>query len=143
MTEHEFTLLLHILGAAVLVGVVFFSLTLSIEKPLTVERVRIIKYVRPFGLYAAFWMLITGIHLAQHDWEDLSHNPVFWTKMALLAADGFIAEKIISKKLALMEAKASGGTVPETNLSVWTWTSAIIILAVFSLGFWLDIHHVH
>lgn len=143
MSEHEFTVLLHILGAAVLVGVVFFSLTLSIEKPLTAERLRMIKYLRPFGMYAAIWQLITGVHLAQHDWDAFSRSPVFWSKIALFVIDGFLAERVIKRKLELLEAKAAGQPVAEHDLALWTWISAIIVVTMVILGYWMDIHHVH
>lgn len=143
MSEHEFTVLLHILGAAVLIGVVFFSLTLSIEKPLTTERLRMIKYLRPFGMYAAIWELITGIHLASADWDAFNHNPIFWSKMVLFLVDGVLAERIIKRKIELLEAKAAGEVAVKHDLLLWTWISVLVILTVVILGFWMDLHHVH
>lgn len=126
MTFSEFVLILHILGAGVLVGVVFFSLVLVLKPS---PDTTLLKLIRPFGLYAAIWQLVTGVILAVPEWGKFGHSKIFWLKIGLFVVDGIIAERLINQKLRLAE---TGQTTP--NLKLWSWLSLLVIFTIVALG---------
>jgi len=142
MDLHHFVLFLHVLGAGALLGVVLFSLVLNINKPTSPEKIRWIQVIRPWGMYAAFWLLLTGLHLVNHDWDDFRDNPYFWTKMAVFVIEGFISERIINRKLTIIQAKQSGETV-EGGLTTWMWLSVGLVVVLIFLGMFMDAFHRH
>lgn len=135
MSEHEVTVLLHLLGAGVMIGIIFFSLVLSIKKPLEVEDFRRLNFIRHFGIFVVFFMLITGLHLVQNDFDYYKANSIFWTKMGLIIVDGLIAERIIKAKMELVMKSGIVDDNTRRTLPIWAWISTLVIFSVVTLGY--------
>src|SRR3972149_7792733 len=96
---HMLFVILHIIGAGVLIGVVIFSVLLNIKEGISEERLKIFQMVRTTGTFAAAWLLATGLVLYFQEAEELKNNVLFWAKMGLFVVDGLIAVLIIDRKL--------------------------------------------
>src|SRR3989338_7226040 len=106
---HALFLILHIVGAGVIIGVVVFVL-LNIKEGVSQERLKIFQMMRLTGTIAAGWLLATGLVLYFQEAEELKGNILFWIKMGLFVLDGIIAVLIIDCKVK---------KVPIPNLTVW------------------------
>ena len=122
---HTLFLILHIIGAGVIIGVVVFSILLNINERVSEERLKIFQMVRLTGTIAAGWLLATGLVLYFQEAEELKSNILFWIKMGLFVLDGIIAVLIIDRKVK---------KVPVPNLTVWAIINALIIFAIVTLG---------
>ncbi len=132
---HTFVLLLHIIGAGILLGVVLFSLALSIRGSLTLERLKIIKLIRVFGPFGAGFLVLTGLYLYFTEADQLQENFLFWIKIALFLIDGTLALMVINRKIAFALAEQEkGGAVRENKLSFWILINTVFILTIISLG---------
>ncbi|MEK7142803.1 MAG: hypothetical protein AAB785_01205 [Patescibacteria group bacterium] len=122
---HTLFIILHIIGAGVIIGVVVFSVLLNIKEGASQERLQIFQLVRTTGTFAAGWLLITGLVLYFQEPEEFKGNILFWVKMGLFVLDGLIAILIIDRKI-----KKS----PVPNMTVWAIINAIVLFAIVILG---------
>ncbi|HLC38728.1 MAG TPA: hypothetical protein VJJ80_01185 [Patescibacteria group bacterium] len=122
---HALFLILHIVGAGVIIGVVVFSVLLNIKEGVSQERLKIFQMMRLTGTIAAGWLLATGLVLYFQEAEELKGNILFWIKMGLFVLDGIIAVLIIDRKIK---------KVPTPNLTVLTIINAIVLFAIVVLG---------
>lgn len=133
MDLHDFILLLHIIGAGILIGVAVFSLVLSVSKSLTKERLQTIALIRQFGTYSVVLLFLSGVYLAWRHFGGWPTTLRFWTKMALIVVDGILAQVVIKQKInrAINEDEETF----RNNLPIWTAISALIIFMIVTLGF--------
>lgn len=131
MTPHRLALLIHLLGAAVVLGIVFFSLALAMGKPLDEVRLKAIQIIRRFGIYAMGVTVLAGLYLAYGDWSELKGDKLFWIKLALIALDYFVAVRLINAKV---EAALGGDPSAAKGLAVLAWGSLIAFVAIFTIG---------
>ena len=122
---HLSFLILHLIGAGVIIGVVVFSVLLNIKDGVSQERLKIFRMVRLTGTVAAGWLLATGLVLYFQEADELKGNILFWIKMGLFILDGLIAVLLIDRKIKQQ---------PIPNLTVWAIINAVIILAIVVLG---------
>ncbi len=139
MNLHDIILILHVLGAGVIIGLVFFSLTLVIKPPITPDKLKIYGYLGKFGPYASVWQLLTGLYLASAGWNDIKSLPIFWVKMGLYVIAGFIAAVLIKSKVK--KAVVTNDLTPVQNLPLLTILFALVILAIVTIGVILLEHH--
>src|SRR3990172_11063797 len=118
---HALFLILHIVGAGVIIGVVVFSVLLNIKEGVSQERLKIFQMVRLTGTIAAGWLLATGLVLYFQEADELKGNILFWIKIGLFVLDGLIAVLLIDRKIKQQ---------PIPNLTVWAIINAVIILAI-------------
>ncbi|MDP3993009.1 MAG: hypothetical protein Q8Q05_02250 [bacterium] len=128
----QFVLLLHLLGAGVLIGVAVFSVVLSISKPVDQSRLQSIALIRRFGTYSVGLLIITGVYLAWQHYGGWPTIPRFWIKMGLIVLDGILAQVIIKQKI---NRAMNGDTASANGLPLWTSISALVILLIVTLGF--------
>ena len=122
---HLLFVILHIIGAGVIIGVVVFSVLLNIKEGVSEERLKIFQTVRLTGTIAAGWLFVTGLVLYFQEAEELKGNILFWIKMGLFVLDGMIAVLIIDRKV-----KKS----PVPNMTFWAITNAVVLFAIVVLG---------
>lgn len=140
---HTIVVALHIIGAGLMLGVVFFALVIVFPKVVDASRVSLLKTVLKFGTLGAIWQTITGLILYFGEADEFKNNPVFWIKMGLFVADGILALLIIDRKIKTAEAQnqsAGRRSQDEINLSglpLWSLTSLVIILTIIILGVYL------
>ena len=132
MSFEYFILLLHLLGAGVLIGVALFSIALTVSQPLDQSRLLTIVLIRRFGTYSVGLLIITGIYLAWQHFGGWPTSVRFWTKMGLIVLDGVLAQVVIKQKIARA---ISGDNTAASSLPLWTSISALVILLIFTLGF--------
>lgn len=131
MSVHRLVLLVHLLGAAVVFGIVFFSLALVIGKPLDEIKLKAIALVRRYGIFAMSVAVISGLYLAYGDWSELKGDRLFWAKMVLIVLDYFVAVRLINAKVA---AAVGGQTESARGLALLAWLSFIAFVAIFFIG---------
>ncbi|OGD63103.1 hypothetical protein A3A71_03955 [Candidatus Berkelbacteria bacterium RIFCSPLOWO2_01_FULL_50_28] len=131
MELHDIVLLLHILGACVVVGVVFFSLAFSVSRPLDGFKLKAIKFVRRFGIYGMSVLVITGVYMAYVEWEDTGTNPWFWVKMGLIVLDYLVAVRLIDAKVS---SGIAGNSEALKGLPVLTWASLVAFVVIVAIG---------
>ena len=127
MTLHDVILILHVLGAGVIIGIGFLALAIAFRKPLDPEKIARLQWVGSFGLGATVLQLITGLYLSWSDWDTLHNSKIFWTKMGLFVLQGAVAGGLIGRKVK--EAGQGKGS-PLTVLLA----HSLMILIIVSLG---------
>lgn len=125
---HILLLVLHILGAGLLIGVVFLSLFLSVKPTWTPEKLSHLKFVGQFGMWASIWLFVTGVILAASEWHEFQSNKLFWAKMALYVLEGTLASQLIGKKARLA---ASG---QPSGLSLVLVLQTLLVVGIIALA---------
>jgi len=131
MSLFRFALLVHLIAASIVMGIVFFSLVFSVSKPLDEAKLKAISLIRKLGLYAMGLAVISGIYMAYRNWDELNSSPLFWTKIALIGLDYFIAVRLINAKVA---SGLSGDLNATRGLTILTWCSFLAFIAIFVIG---------
>lgn len=139
MTFVQFILLLHILGAGVLIGVVFFSLALTIRQPLTPEKLKMLAFIGSFGKWAAGWQLLTGLGLLYYNWSDVKSLTILWVKLGLFVLVGLISTQVIKTKVQV--ALRDNDQTAAASLPLWAWVMVLIVVAMVTIGFSLVENH--
>jgi len=123
---------LHLLGVGTLVGMVV--LTLFLFGPKQFERVgqETLLIIRRIGMYGAALAILTGLIMFARYFEHLIRNPLFITKLALVLADGIIAERIIKHRLEQLQADDQEGQ--RQKLVGWAWLSLAVVVAIVSIS---------
>ncbi len=125
-------LTIHLLGVGVLVGVVVASLY-YVTKIQSVDRLKDFIALRRIGSIGATVAILAGIALAWKSAGTLLQNPLFLTKLALVLADGMIAEFGFLK--VLKDALAKNDTTNiKTKLLPWAIISAVIVAAIIAIS---------
>lgn len=123
-------LTLHIIGAGIFIGIVVFSLLLTVWKPFTKDRLRVILAIRSVGIYTAVLMLLSGIFLYLKSPDEFNTNLLFWIKMGLFVFDGLFAILYVDRKI-----NNNLSTQDNKQLTSRPWTFLIIInlIAIFTI----------
>lgn len=137
---HILFLTLHILGAGVMIGIVVFSVVLNIQGTVTPERLKIFQTIRNTGIYAAIWLVITGLVLFFQEPEEFKRNVLFWVKMGLFVLDGIIAVLVIDRKTKNALANQTRRPVPISNMTVWALVNLAILFTIVTLGVMIAEH---
>lgn len=132
MSLEQLVLLLHLLGAGVLIGIVFFALVFSYAKPSTPEKLQTAATIAGFGKYASIWQLLTGLYLAWQNWGDIHAITWFWLKLVLFVLAGPTAELLIKRKVALA---GQGDVASLKTVRLGAWLLVAMVLAIVTVGF--------
>jgi hypothetical protein len=132
MTASVVLLTLHLLGVAVMVGVVFVSLY-YVTKLHSLEQLKDFINLRRIGSVGAGIAIVSGIAMAWRWAEHLRNDPVFMTKIGLVLADGIIAEfgfiKVLTKALSKNDI-----TGVKNRLFYWAILSVLIVAAIIAIS---------
>jgi hypothetical protein len=123
-------LTLHLLGVGTLIGVVV--LTLLFLRAAAPVNIQVLPAIRKIGMYGAILAIVAGILMAIPRYSGLLTNPLFLTKLALVLADGVIAERII--KHFLEEADLNNPESLRKKLLPWAWLSLAIVVAIVAIS---------
>lgn len=126
-TLHDIVLILHVLGAGVIIGIGVLALAIAKKKTLSPEEITRLQWVGKFGLPASIVQLVTGLYLASADWGTLHSSKIFWTKMIVFVLQGVIAGRFIAKKV-----KAAGEG--KGGLFAILLLHSLMILTIVALG---------
>src|SRR5512141_2720438 len=96
---HTAVLIFHVLGATVIVGASIASLIVFAKPGIPRERLLFLGDIWKIAGPAIGIQLLTGIILAGMEWNEFSHNPLFWIKMVLFVASGVTGGRILGERM--------------------------------------------
>jgi hypothetical protein len=128
---------LHVLGACVVVGSVVFVFAMLSRRPFFRPNLALMKFMWRLAEGAVGAQLLTGIYLFVIERSEFQNSPIFWSKMALFALDGFVSGMLIKRRVQQVEAQPAGETVDVAPIRSVAWVSVLIMLSIASLGVWL------
>ena len=133
---HIIVLSLHVVGAGIMLGVVFFAFLTALKKTLDQSQLAVLKNFYIFGTVGAIWQIITGIILYLQEDGEFKDSKIFWTKIGLFVLDGIVAVLVVDRKIKSVEA-GSKGEIDFGNTYLWTLLSLLIIISIITLGVFL------
>lgn len=127
-------LILHILGAGVLLGLVVLSAVIVFLNGLSEAMLKILEKTRWLGPGFSLWMLLTGAALYSFEPEEFRQSKIFWTKIGLYVVEGLVAALVIDAKIK--REKAAGVDVVSTAKKLrWAYVvHASLIIAIIALA---------
>lgn len=132
---HTLLLILHIIGAGVMIGVIVVALMVAFSKTAIEGRWKLFEYFGRLGMAAAIWQVVTGMGLFILEPEDFKINTLFWVKMGLFVLDGLIATQIVDRRVRAVlskgQAKLSASVLSTPFLANFLILALIITLGVF------------
>lgn len=131
----EITLLiLHILGAGLLIGLVVITTIIVFMRDLSDGMLRTLLKVRWLGLAGSVWQLVTGGALYYLEREELNDSKIFWTKLGLYVLEGIIISLVIDRKIKRERASGSDVVAATKKLRFAFLFHALLIIAIVILG---------
>lgn len=138
MSFHLLIMILHVLGAGLLLGIVILSVLAVIKPPVTKQAMDRLHFISRYGVWGSAWQFLTGVVLYYQDRAELNHQPIFWVKLGLYVIEGILASTLLQRQSkAMAQATASGQTAPGNNFRLTLWIHAGLIIAIAVLGVWL------
>lgn len=130
---HLIVLVIHVLGAAVVIGSLFASFFVVFGKKISRERLELLdrlwKVIGPIiGIQA-----LTGIYLAASHWDEVGKNPLFWLKMAVFLIEAIWGGIILNLQLRENLSKKSD-KVFWPGVSAHIKTSFLFYIIIAALG---------
>ena len=130
---HTIVLILHIIGATLVVGASFVSLIVLFPKRVPLERLKVLKNVWSIAGPIMGIQLLTGLYLGISEWDEIGKNHLFWVKLILFIALGVISGRVLNKKLSSSLKKAAD-PVDMVGVKKWALASFIIFLLIVIFG---------
>ena len=134
-TLHIPLVILHVFGAAIIVGSTFLALIVVFRKSLTKETISLFGLVTKVVTFAIYAQIITGILLFINEFNEFINSGLFWAKMIVFVIDGILAVTVIDKKIqSAKDEKESMKKYQDTaNLRVLNFLllCTIVILGIF------------
>lgn len=130
---HVVVMILHVLGAAVVFGVVFFSILAVVKPSAVAQQLDRLRFVSHVGISASAWQLVTGVILYFQDADKLKGSAVFWAKLALYVIEGTFASLVLGRQFKKLAANPQAPAVPRSMINVLV-VHAILITAIIVLG---------
>ncbi len=126
---HTVVLVIHVIGAAIIIGSSFVSVIVFIGKgSIPLDNVKLLnrlwKIVGPIlGI-----QLLSGLYLGISEWSEIGKSPLFWLKLILFIVTGVVGRALLGKRLEELQKKGMS-TTGQTGIKKWTW----IVLSLFVL----------
>jgi hypothetical protein len=127
---HTIILIIHVLGAALIIGVAFVSLVIELKLGVDEQFAKLLKIIWKAASAALGIQLLTGIYLAATDWEHVGSNPLFWVKMFLYFIVGTAIGIVNRKRLA----KIKAGDLQAAKNHSGAWAGFLVFILVASIG---------
>ncbi|MBI3572862.1 MAG: hypothetical protein HY092_01540 [Candidatus Kerfeldbacteria bacterium] len=129
MSFAELILILHVLGASIVIASAFYSVVLTIKQPISPEKLGHLRFIGRFGMGASIWQFFTGLYLAAHEWSEFKTSKLFWIKMALYVLEGILASTLIGRKMK----QAASGQSKSLTVTMLTWAVMIVLIAAIGV----------
>ncbi|HSX57949.1 MAG TPA: hypothetical protein VLE47_01595 [Candidatus Saccharimonadales bacterium] len=126
---HTLVLIIHVIGAGLIIGMAFTSLLVLTTKPFVPESMKVMQRFAKFGPFIFLTQLLTGLYLAWSEYDKFRGNPLLTAKLVLFL--GMAGASIYIARQAAAKAKA--GTPPSPNIT-WAWISFLTILLIATFG---------
>src|SRR3990170_5958969 len=100
MDLHRIIIILHLLGAGILIGLVVITALLAFKKSFSLQTLAVLNQVKWLGPFFSGLQLVTGLFLYWEDRDELNDNPLFSTKIGLYVIEGTLAGLVIDRRVA-------------------------------------------
>ncbi len=127
---HTFILIIHVLGAALIIGVAFSSLVIQLRKP-SPENMKMVEALFKTIQIVFVTQLLSGLYLGWSEYDEFKGNPLLWIKFLLFVGVAIVAGVILRREK--QKAKASGSDIIGPNIA-WAWVSLLIVLLIATFG---------
>lgn len=135
MSFHLILLILHVLGAGVVIGIVVLALVAVIKPPVTAQAMDRLHFVSRFGMGASIWQFLTGLIMSIQDWDEFRGNRLFWTKIILYVVEGALASRLLARQSRqTYEQTLNGQTTKGNRLRTTLSVHAGLIVAIAVIG---------
>jgi hypothetical protein len=134
----NFPLLLHVLGATVLVGVLAASALLLIVSLRADDRVAAVRFAFRtilIGAIPAYLVMRVGAEWIA-DKENLTDSEAAWIGIGYGTADGGLLVLIITTVLAGLAARRARRGGQPTALVRWTYGLTLLLIAAYAVALW-------
>ncbi len=126
-------LILHILGAAVVIGSLFVVSLITAKGGYSGGGTRLIRDILKSIRYALGVQLVTGLYMGINEWSEFGKNHIFWTKIALFLFAGTISERLISSWVG-----RNGKEITDTKkIKRQAWMLFVLTITIAVLGLML------
>ena len=123
---HTLVLILHVLGAAVILGVALVSLIVQLKKPPVADNLKLLGQIWKKAHFAFGLEVLTGMYLAASEADEFIKNPLLWVKLGLIVVALAISAKVSWRN----EEKGQSGE-PDPKIA---WVVLLIYAAIISIG---------
>lgn len=120
---HTIVLILHVVGASLIIGVAFVTFIVEIKKYASKQVLELVELIWKIAGVGMGVQLLTGLYLAASEWETIGKMQYFWVKMFLFFIVGGTVRVINRRQFKEIQGDQKKRT---TNISL-----ALIGLLVF------------
>lgn len=131
---HLFVLVLHALGAMVIVGSSFVSVLMLVNRRVPVTHLQLMNRVWTILGPVIGLQVVTGLYLMSSEWADFGHNYWLWLKIILLVSDGLLGGVVIRRQLESVLEQPSNSEVNPQSLRTHGWVSFMILVTIATIG---------
>ena len=85
---HTAVLVLHVLGATIIVGIAFVTFIIEVKKFTSSQVLTLTELIWRIAGIVLGVQLLTGLYLAYSEWDQIGKSPLFWIKMFLFFVVG-------------------------------------------------------
>lgn len=132
-----FILILHVLGASILLGTSITAMYVVFVKTLTKDIMKFITLIKSLVPTAAIAQLITGMMLFMADKKEFESAWQFSLKLVLYIASGVLGGVILKKKSLTY---TEGNSEHAADLKWLVSIDLLLLLAISGIGVWLVEH---
>lgn len=118
---HTVVLIIHVLGASLIIGTIFVALLVQQYK-LTAATAAIEKSYNILR-FVFLVQILSGVYLAAAEWTELRTNPYLWTKFVLLAIAIIAAAVVVPRQQK-----------KPASYAWWGWFAFIVFALIATLG---------
>lgn len=130
---HIILLILHVLGAAIIIGGVFASLLILVKDKISRDNLKFVHYLWRFLTPSIGLQLVTGFLLAAREWDEVGKSHLFWAKIILLVVDGFFGGKVLGERIDRELSKnRKESKIPGAKRIIWF--SFLLFVLIATLG---------
>lgn len=134
MTLHTFVLILHVLGATLVIGSVVFSLSLVSRRPFVEYSRQWLSFAWRMAEIAVGAQFLTGLYLFFSERSEFENNHLFWAKFSLYLLAGAVSGGMIKRRLKAMTAdgdlQAAAQNIVIPLRLILLFVVAIVVIAV-------------
>ncbi len=131
---HLIILILHILGAALIIGTAFYSVVAVMKPNFSKTELGIILFLNRYTGALIGTQFVTGVILMATDWDALKSNPLPWVKLGLFLINGVVAKVLIESKVKELTSKDSIQQETVAKLKTGALISLLIFVTIAILG---------
>lgn len=131
--EHTLSIIVHVFGAGALIGAALLAV-LILRRPVTRERLEVLRTIATVMVLATLTQLLTGLHLYTQSSARFNGSGVFWAKMTIVAVGGLFGAVILERRIRAASEEAAINPKRLRGVPLWAWLVLGSALAAAALG---------